>query len=76
MIIIFGIFGGCFSHFHHFHICLFSISSDPNKSQICNFVSKSLFFMSSIIVVSLSSSIFSICVMYSAREREQRRILA
>jgi hypothetical protein len=45
IIIIFGIFGCCLSHFHHFHICLFSISSSPNKSQICNFESKSMFFL-------------------------------
>jgi hypothetical protein len=34
------------SHSHQFHICLFSINSGPNKSQICNFESKSVFFLS------------------------------
>jgi len=46
IIIIFGIFGCCLSHSHQFHNCLFLISSGPNKSQICNFKSKSVFFLS------------------------------
>jgi hypothetical protein len=46
IIIIFGIFGCCLSHFHHFYNCLFSISFGPNKSQICNFESKLVFFLS------------------------------
>ena len=70
------IFGCCLSHFHHFRICLFfPISSGPNKRQICNLESKSVFFPLSTLFFSSSSCSPPICVMYSPREREQRRIV-
>ena len=67
---------GCFlSYFHHFHICLFVlITSDPNKVRFvisnlnqCSSCYKLYSFRRLLVF-------FPICVMYSPREREQRRI--
>jgi len=59
------------------HLFVFSISSSPNKSQIRNLESKSVFFMFKLYscLRLLLLLFFPICVMYSPREREQRRIV-